>query len=159
MQTLIRQAEALLSVSHDPVANAANLSALIWQEMENINWVGFYFLRGDRLVLGPFQGRPACVEIPLDQGVCGAAARARRSLRVEDVHAFAGHIACDSASESELVVPLIDHAGRLVGVLDVDAPVKGRFSEADQRLFEQLAGVWLRSVERQPGFGSSMEAG
>ncbi len=151
MDLLIRQAEALLSVSTDPIANAANLSALIWQEVGNINWAGFYFLQGERLVLGPFQGKPACVYIPLDQGVCGKAARERKTQRVADVHAFPGHIACDTASASELVVPLVNVQGELLGVLDIDAPVKNRFSEADQRLFEALAQVWLDSLSPPSG--------
>lgn len=146
MSLLIRQAEALLSVSHDPIANAANLSALIWQEVDNINWAGFYFLKGEQLVLGPFQGKPACVHIPLDQGVCGKAARERTTQRVADVHAFPGHIACDAASASELVVPLVNAQGELLGVLDIDAPVQDRFSEEDQRLFEALAQVWLDAL-------------
>ena len=151
MSLLIRQAEALLSVSTDPIANAANLSALIWQEVDHINWAGFYFLKGEQLVLGPFQGRPACVYIPLDQGVCGKAARERKTQRVADVHAFPGHIACDAASQSELVVPLVDARERLLGVLDIDAPVKDRFSEADQQQFEALAQLWLDSLSPPAG--------
>lgn len=113
-----------------PVANLANASALLWQALPNINWVGFYLVQGGRLVLGPFQGKPACIEIPLGRGVCGRAAAEDRLLLVPDVHAFPGHIACDEASRSELVLPL--HAGGAVaGVLDIDSPLPGRFTQAD----------------------------
>ncbi len=143
---LLLQARGLLSGCRDPVANAANLSALIWQALPRINWAGFYFMRDGRLLLGPFQGKPACVEIRLDQGVCGLAARERRTVRVDDVHRFPGHIACDSASRSELVVPLVDDSDTLLGVLDIDSPETGRFGEPEQALFEGLARVWIQSL-------------
>ena len=108
---LLEQARALLHGERDRIANAANLSALVYNALPDLNWVGFYFLDGSELVVGPFQGLPACVRIPLDKGVCGAAARTRQTQRIEDVHAFPGHIACDSASNSELVVPLVDADG------------------------------------------------
>ena len=120
-----------------------NVSALLNQQLEDINWVGFYLMREDRkaLVLGPFQGKVACTDIDLDRGVCGLAARTKESVRVDDVHTFPGHIACDSASMSELVVPLISRSGDVVGVLDVDSAQKGRFSEDDQLLLEGAAKI------------------
>lgn len=143
--TLAAQARGLLSVESDVIANAANLSALLFMELEQVNWVGFYFLQGQDLVLGPFQGKPACVRIPLGQGVCGTAARSRQTLRVRDVEQFAGHIACDTASRSELVVPLILR-GDLLGVLDIDSPVTDRFSESDQAMLEEVARVYVDSI-------------
>ena len=115
---LLDQAEGLLSVSRDRIANAANLSALLYATLDQVNWVGFYFLRGETLVLGPFQGLPACVDIAVGAGVCGTAAETREIQRVDDVHAFEGHIACDAASESEIVIPLV-RDGELIGVLDI----------------------------------------
>jgi GAF domain-containing protein len=141
-QTLLQQAEALLGSEPDPIANAANLAALIFERVDNINWAGFYFLDGDELVLGPFQGRLACTRIPVGQGVCGTAAARRETQRIADVDAFDGHIACDSASRSELVVPLCTD-GRVIGVLDIDAPVVDRFDADDQARFEALAACWL----------------
>jgi len=143
--TLAAQAQGLLSVDTDPVANAANLSALLFMELEQVNWVGFYFLQGDELVLGPFQGKPACVRIPMGQGVCGTAAKSRQTQRVADVHEFPGHIACDAASRSELVIPL-ERNGELLGVLDLDSPVSDRFSEADKEMLEEVAKVYLDSL-------------
>jgi L-methionine (R)-S-oxide reductase len=143
--TLAAQARGLLSVESDVIANAANLSALLFMELEQVNWVGFYFLQGQDLVLGPFQGKPACVRIPLGQGVCGTAARSRQTLRVRDVEQFAGHIACDTASRSELVVPLI-LKGDLLGVLDIDSPVTDRFSESDQAMLEEVARAYVDSI-------------
>jgi L-methionine (R)-S-oxide reductase len=134
----------LLQGETDPVANAANLAALLNEMLPRINWVGFYFLRGEELVLGPFQGRPACVRIPLGRGVCGTAAATRRSQLVPDVHAFPGHIACDAASRSELVVPLL-HDGAVLGVLDIDSPEPGRFTGADQAAMEAVAAAWVRA--------------
>lgn len=124
-------AKALVSGETDAIANMANVSALIWQAMPGLNWAGFYRFDGHELVLGPFQGKAACIRIALDKGVCGAAARTLTTQRVEDVHAFPGHIACDAASRSELVVPVV-HEGRLIGVLDLDSPLPARFTEADQ---------------------------
>lgn len=130
-------AAALVAGEPDGIANMANVAALIWQAIPDLNWAGFYRLDGQELVLGPFQGKAACIRIPLDKGVCGAAARLGATQRVDDVHAFPGHIACDADSRSELVVPVI--AGdRLVGVLDLDSPVPGRFSPADQAGAEAL---------------------
>ena len=143
---LARDLAALLTGEHDLIANAANTAALIWQALPDINWAGFYFLRDGELVLGPFQGRPACVRIALARGVCGAAASRRETLVVPDVHAFPGHIACDAASRSEIVVPLITAAGQLLGVLDVDSPVPARFDDADRSGLERLAAVFLQSL-------------
>ena len=140
---LLAQAQALVHGERDRIANAANLSALVFHALPDLNWAGFYFFDGRELVVGPFQGLPACVRIPLDKGVCGAAASTRATQRVEDVHAFPGHIACDSASNSELVVPLVKD-GRLIGVLDLDSPKVGRFSEEDQAGIERLAEIFLR---------------
>jgi GAF domain-containing protein len=140
------RAQALLSGQRDAVANAANLSSLLFYSLEHVNWAGFYFLRGDRLVVGPFQGKPACVTIPLGRGVCGTAAATRQLQRVADVHAFAGHIACDADSRSEIVVPLV-HEGRLLGVLDLDSPLTGRFSEQDERLLVEIADIYVRSAD------------
>jgi L-methionine (R)-S-oxide reductase len=123
-------ADALTEGEPDPIANMANVAALIWESLPDLNWAGFYRNVGGELVLGPFQGRPACIRIPFGKGVCGAAAATREPQLVEDVNAFPGHIACDSASASELVVP-IEHGGRLIGVLDLDSPRRARFDEAD----------------------------
>src|SRR6187402_932623 len=127
---LCDQVEALLAGERDPIANAANTSALLFQMMPDLNWAGFYFLRGSELVLGPFQGKPACVRIALGRGVCGTAARERKTIVVPDVHAFPGHIACDVASRSEIVVPLL-FGERLLGVLDLDSPRENRFDADD----------------------------
>jgi L-methionine (R)-S-oxide reductase len=143
--TLAAQARGLLSSEKDVMANAANLSALLYLELEQVNWVGFYFLKGQELVLGPFQGKPACVRIPLGRGVCGKAAESRQTLRVADVEQFSDHIACDAASRSELVIPLVQN-GELLGVLDIDSPVTERFSAADQEKLEQVARVYLESI-------------
>ena len=143
---LLEQAEALLHGKRDRIANAANLSALVYNALPALNWVGFYLYDGTELVVGPFQGLPACVRIPLDKGVCGAAARTRTTQRVEDVHAFPGHIACDSASRSELVVPLVANDGALIGVFDLDSPEPGRFDEEDQRGLEAIAAAFVKSL-------------
>jgi L-methionine (R)-S-oxide reductase len=137
------QLEALLADERDFIANAAQFSAFLFQELADLNWAGFYLARGEELVLGPFQGKVACVRIPFGRGVCGVAAASRQTQRVEDVHAFAGHIACDSASNSELVVPLVKE-GRFIGVLDLDSPTLARFSAQDQAGIERLAEVFLR---------------
>jgi L-methionine (R)-S-oxide reductase len=144
--SLVRELAALLAGERDLIANAANTAALIFGTLPEINWTGFYFLRDGQLVVGPFQGRPACVRIELGAGVCGTAAARRETLVVPDVRAFPGHIACDSASRSEVVVPLVS-GGRLLGVLDVDSPRAGRFDQADARGLEALAGVFLRAAE------------
>jgi L-methionine (R)-S-oxide reductase len=137
--------DALLAGEQDRVANAANAAAAIYHALGALNWAGFYFLRGSELILGPFQGRPACVHIPLGKGVCGTAAVERRSVLVPDVSAFPGHIACDTESRSELVVPLLA-SNDLLGVLDLDSPLLARFDEADQAGCELLAGIVARHL-------------
>ena len=140
---LAQQLEALLTGESDMIANAANTSALMFQMMPELNWAGFYMLKSEaELVLGPFQGKPACVRIPVGKGVCGTAVERKSSLVVEDVHAFPGHIACDAASRSELVVPLI-HEGRVIGVIDLDSPVPSRFDAEDQAGIEKLAAIFI----------------
>lgn len=139
---LLLQAQGLMTGISDPIANAANLSALIWYGLADLNWAGFYLLKDGELLLGPFQGKPACVRIALGQGVCGSAAAAKKTLIVPDVHAFEGHIACDSASNSEIVVPLI-RAGVVMGVLDLDSPRLGRFDAEDGAGLEALAAAWV----------------
>ncbi len=143
---LVAQARALIQGEPDRVANAANLAALVYHALPDLNWVGFYFYDGTELVVGPFQGLPACVRIALDKGVCGAAARTRQTQRVADVEAFPGHIACDAASRSELVVPLV-HQGALVGVFDLDSPRVNRFDEEDQQGLEAIAQAFLESLQ------------
>lgn len=142
---LAAQARALLHGERDLVANAANLSALVYHALPRLNWVGFYFFDGRELVVGPFQGQPACVRIALDKGVCGAAATTRRTQRVADVDAFPGHIACDSASRSELVVPL-QRDGELIGVFDLDSPITERFDADDQAGLEAIARIFEESL-------------
>jgi L-methionine (R)-S-oxide reductase len=137
---------ALLAGEKDLIANAANTAALIFDALPDINWAGFYFLKGGELVVGPFQGKPACVRIALGRGVCGTAAERRRTLLVSDVHEFPGHIACDTASRSEIVVPLVA-AGALLGVLDIDSPRPGRFDEADARGLESLAALFITAAQ------------
>ena len=127
-----------------PIANLSNASALLAQALTRINWVGFYLRQGDRLVLGPFQGKPACIEIPIGRGVCGTAAAKDETQLVADIHAFPGHIACDSASNSEIVIPL-HKDGKVAAVLDIDSPIKGRFTETDKVELEQLASI-LESI-------------
>ena len=138
-----QQLGGLLAGEPDLVANLANFSAFLNEVLADLNWVGFYLLRGEELVLGPFQGRPACVRIPMGRGVCGTSAAQRRSLLVADVHAFPGHIACDLRSRSELVIPLVCD-GRLLGVLDLDSPSVNRFSPNDQNYLEDLVDVFLQ---------------
>ena len=142
---LLAQARALVHGERDRIANAANLSALVYHALPHLNWVGFYFFDGNELVVGPLQGLPACVRIPLDKGVCGAAASQRVTQRIEDVDAFPGHIACDSASRSELVVPLV-HNGNLVGVFDLDSPSLARFDAEDQAGLEAIAAVFVEAL-------------
>lgn len=142
---LLAQARALVHGESDRIANAANLSALVYHALPQLNWVGFYFFDGTELVVGPFQGLPACVRIPLHKGVCGAAASSRQTQRVEDVDAFDGHIACDSASRSELVVPLLQD-GELVGVFDIDSPVVARFDGEDQLGLEAIAQLFVEAL-------------
>jgi len=139
---LVLQARGLFEGERDPIANAANLASLIFNGLDDLNWAGFYFLREGDLVLGPFQGKPACVRIAMGKGVCGTAAASRETLVVPDVGVFPGHIACDVASRSEIVVPLVKH-GRLLGVLDIDSPTRNRFTEEDAAGFEALGALWL----------------
>ena len=145
-QALREQLASLLAGERDPIANAANTAALLYHALPEVNWAGFYFLRGEELVLGPFQGQPACVRIALGQGVCGTAAQSGQTQLVPDVHLFPGHIACDAASRSELVVPL-KKGDALLGVLDLDSPRAGRFEEADRAGCESLAQIFLASVD------------
>lgn len=145
-EELLRQAKGLLAGERDVVANAANLSALIWQLVPDLNWAGFYFMKRGELVLGPFQGKPACVRIAIGKGVCGTAVSTRSTMLVEDVHAFPGHIACDAASNSELVVPLI-RGGQVHGVLDLDSPLLKRFDDIDRRGFEQLVAFLMDATD------------
>lgn len=142
---LLAQARALVHGERDRIANAANLSALVYHALPHLNWVGFYFFDGTELVVGPFQGLPACVRIPLDKGVCGAAASQRVTQRIENVDAFPGHIACDSASRSELVVPLV-HGDTLIGVFDLDSPSLARFDADDQAGLEAIAAVFVEAL-------------
>ena len=142
---LLAQARALVHGERDRIANAANLSALVYHALPHLNWVGFYFFDGKELVVGPFQGLPACVRIPLDKGVCGAAASQRVTQRIEDVDAFPGHIACDSASRSELVVPLVQ-GDTLIGVFDLDSPSLARFDADDQAGLEAIAAVFVEAL-------------
>jgi len=137
---LISQAEGLIESVPHLVANLANVSALLYTTMEGLNWAGFYLVEGERLVLGPFQGKPACIEIPWGRGVCGTALAEDRTQLVPDVHAFPGHIACDGASRSEIVVPL-HKEGKVFGVLDIDSPTEGRFSEGDRQGLEALVSM------------------
>ncbi|EJK2114774.1 GAF domain-containing protein [Vibrio navarrensis] len=130
-QTLTKQAVALIETEHDLIANLSNISALLSMELEDLNWVGFYLYKEEQLVLGPFQGKPACVRIPMGKGVCGTAAATNTVQRIHDVHQFEGHIACDAASNSEIVLPFSIN-GTLAGVLDIDSPSVGRFSEIDE---------------------------
>ena len=139
---LVAQSRSLLESERDLIANAANLSALLFHSLPDLNWAGFYFLKDGELVLGPFQGQPACVRIKMGQGVCGAAAGRRETIMVPNVHEFPGHIACDSASNSEIVVPIIKH-DRLLGVLDLDSPVLGRFDNEDAAGLEKLIQILL----------------
>ena len=143
---LLEQARALMHGERDRIANAANLSALLWHALPGLNWCGFYLFDGHELVVGPFQGLPACIRIPLDKGVCGAAASTRQTQLVRDVNAFEGHIACDSASQSECVVPLAAKDGTLLGVLDLDSPELARFDEDDARGLEAIGRAWVEAI-------------
>jgi GAF domain-containing protein len=142
---LAEQARGLLHGEHDRIANAANFAALVYHALPDLNWAGFYFFDGSELVVGPFQGRPACVRIALGKGVCGTAAATRQTQVVADVDAFPGHIPCDSASRSEIVVPLYD-GERLIGVWDVDSPRLARFDGDDRAGMEALAGIFVESM-------------
>ena len=146
-QTLCEKLSALMDGVPHRIANLANASALLYAELEDLNWAGFYFLEGGKLVLGPFQGKPACIEIEVGKGVCGTAVQEERTQLVPDVHLFPGHIACDSASNSEIVVPLWVN-GTIVGVLDIDSPWPGRFTAEDQAGLEQAAGIIAQMLTR-----------
>lgn len=144
-ETVIKQLDALLTGESNVVANLSNASALLNQFLDRVNWVGFYVTEGNQLVLGPFQGMPACVRIPFGRGVCGVTAETKTTQLVADVHQFPGHIACDSASNSEIVVPIIKD-GNVIGVLDIDSPEKNRFDEVDQRYLEKFVETLLKHM-------------
>ncbi|HDR7623873.1 TPA: GAF domain-containing protein [Bacillus mycoides] len=144
-ETVIKQLDALLTGEPNVVANLSNASALLNQFLDRVNWVGFYVTEGNQLVLGPFQGMPACVRIPFGRGVCGVAAETKTTQLVADVHQFPGHIACDSASNSEIVVPIMKE-GNIIGVLDIDSPEKNRFDEVDQHYLEKFVGTLLKHI-------------
>jgi L-methionine (R)-S-oxide reductase len=144
--SLVVQLLSLLNGEHDMIANAANFSALLFNSLPNVNWAGFYFLQGDELVLGPFQGNPACVRIPMGKGVCGVAAQQCETIIVPNVHEFPGHIACDVASNAEIVVPLFD-GERLLGVLDLDSQAIGRFDDQDAEGLNELVTVFVAHEE------------
>jgi L-methionine (R)-S-oxide reductase len=146
---LAQQAEGMLSGEPDLIANAANFSALLFHSLSDLNWAGFYLYDGNELVVGPFQGKPACIRIALGRGVCGTAAQTRKTQVVRDVHSFDGHIACDAASQSEIVVPLVKADGSLLGVWDVDSPSVARFDDEDRAGMEALCEVFMRAVNRQ----------
>ena len=152
---LAQQARALLHGERDRIANAANFAALAWGALADVNWCGFYFFDGRELVVGPFQGKPACVRIALGRGVCGTAAAERRTQLVRDVDAFPGHIACDGASRSEIVVPLLDAHGTLIGVWDVDSPSLARFDDDDRAGMEALCTVFIESLQPISGVPST----
>jgi len=143
---LLEQSRALLEGERDSTANAANLAALVFHTLPDLNWAGFYWLRGRELVLGPFQGKPACVRIAMGRGVCGTAARERHTILVPDVNAFPGHIACDAASASEIVLPLVKGT-KLIGVLDLDSPRPARFQEIDARGLEEVVRIFLDATD------------
>ncbi len=144
-ETVIKQLDALLTGEPNVVANLSNASALLNQFLDRVNWVGFYVTDGNQLVLGPFQGMPACVRIPFGRGVCGVAAETKTTQLVADVHQFPGHITCDSASNSEIVVPIVKE-GTVIGVLDIDSPEKNRFDEIDQRYLEKFVETLLKHI-------------
>jgi L-methionine (R)-S-oxide reductase len=145
-ESMLKKVQGLLGDERHPLANAANISALIFQEIEGLNWAGFYLMHGGELLLGPFQGKPACLRIALTRGVCGAAARENRTMLVDDVHAFPGHIACDEASRSELVCPIrVD--GRVIGVIDLDSARPARFTMEEQRAVERVAELYAAGCD------------
>lgn len=141
---LINQAESLVSGERDLIANMANISALLFNNLESVNWAGFYLFKEEQLVLGPFQGQPACIRIPMGKGVCGTSAETRTVQRIADVHQFAGHIACDAASNSEIVIPLVLN-DQLIGVLDIDSPEFDRFDEEDEKGLIKIAHALVES--------------
>ena len=144
---LCEQARGMLAGEPDLIANAANFAALVFHSLPDFNWAGFYLFDGTELVVGPFQGKPACIRIAIGRGVCGTAAQTRQTQLVRDVHAFAGHIACDAASNSEIVVPLVRRDGSLLGVWDVDSPLVARFDEDDRAGMEALCAVFMEAVD------------
>jgi GAF domain-containing protein len=146
-ELLIQQLAALLKGEHDPLANAANLSAFLYRNLDAVNWLGFYYQQGNELVLGPFHGQPACTRLPIGQGVCGTAFDKKSALRVDDVSTFSGHIYCDSASRSEVVVPFYGES--LSGVLDVDSPDLNRFTDADVDFFERVVELYQHAITPQ----------
>jgi L-methionine (R)-S-oxide reductase len=147
-EDLLQQVRSLMLGESSLIANAANFSALIFNSLAEVNWAGFYLFDGSELVVGPFQGKPACIRIALGRGVCGTAAQTRTTQLVRDVHAFDGHIACDAASQSEIVVPLVKADGSLLGVWDVDSPVIDRFDEEDRAGMEALCAAFMDTVPR-----------
>lgn len=144
---LCEQARGILADEPDLIANAANFSALVFHSLPDFNWAGFYLFDGTELVVGPFQGKPACVRIAMGRGVCGTAAQTRQTQLVHDVHAFEGHIACDAASNSEIVVPLVRKDGALLGVWDVDSPLVGRFDQDDRAGMEALCAIFMEAID------------
>ncbi|MDI3547528.1 MAG: L-methionine (R)-S-oxide reductase [Halanaerobiales bacterium] len=146
LRLLNQKLRALIKGEKDWLANLANAAALLYNELEEINWAGFYLYRNNQLILGPFQGLPACIRIDLGRGVCGSAAADRKTYLVPDVHQFSGHIACDEASESELVVPMLD-GDRLIGVMDIDSPVKERFDRLDRKYLEEFVGILIEGSD------------
>ncbi|MDR6937224.1 MULTISPECIES: GAF domain-containing protein [unclassified Luteibacter] len=144
---LVQQAEGLMHGETNAIANAANFAALVYDVVPDLNWAGFYLFDGTELVVGPFQGKPACIRIAIGRGVCGTAAQTRQTQLVRDVHEFAGHIACDAASNSEIVVPLVKADGTLYGVWDVDSPSVARFDDEDRKGMEALCAVFMRTLE------------
>lgn len=146
LRLLNQKLRALIKGEKDWLANLANAAALLYNELEEINWAGFYLYRNNQLILGPFQGLPACIRIDLGRGVCGSAAADRKTYLVPDVHQFSGHIVCDEASESELVVPMLD-GDRLIGVMDIDSPVKERFDRLDQKYLEEFVGILIEGSD------------
>lgn len=145
-EELLQQARGLMQGERNLIANAANFSALLFHSLPDLNWAGFYLYDGEELVVGPFQGKPACIRIAMGRGVCGTAAQTRQTQRIDDVHAFDGHIACDAASNSEIVVPLVKADGSLLGVWDVDSPLTGRFDADDQAGMEALCAAFMATV-------------
>jgi L-methionine (R)-S-oxide reductase len=144
---LLLQAQGIMTGISDPIANAANIAAILWHGLPGLNWAGFYFAKNNDLVLGPFQGKPACVRIPKGKGVCGTAATSAKTVIVTDVHAFSGHIACDVASQAEIVIPLIKD-GAVIGVLDLDSPTLARFDTADATGLEAIAQAWVAASDK-----------
>ncbi|MBS0993235.1 GAF domain-containing protein [Gluconobacter cerinus] len=145
VEDLVETVESVVASETDQIANMANIAALLFEALPDINWAGFYLFKDDQLVLGPFQGRLACTRIPLGKGVCGTVGQQKTTLVVPDVHAFPGHIACDAASASEIVVPIL-HDGNLIGVLDIDSPVKNRFDAEDQAMIEKIVSAFEKTL-------------